>query len=145
MARVLLAWIGNTDLRAAQGEEQAGIGPIAQALKSGTYDEAFLLSNYPNRDVEPFIKWLGQQSKSKLSVRPVSLASAQLASVVSSGQLQLAWPADHTGWRLQMQTNSLASGLGTNWITVAGSTNSNQSTIPLNTTDASAFFRLIYP
>src|SRR6185437_11862848 len=73
MATVLLAWIGNTDLRAAQGDEQAGIGPIAQALKSNAYDEAFLLSNYPNRDIEPFIKWLGRQSKSKLSVRHVSL------------------------------------------------------------------------
>jgi hypothetical protein len=73
MASVLLAWIGNTDLRAAQGDEQAGIGPIAQTLKSGAYNEAFLLSDHPNRDVEPFIKWLGQQSKSKLSVRHVSL------------------------------------------------------------------------
>ena len=73
MASVLLAWIGNTDLRAAQGDEQAGAGPIAQALKSRGYDEAFLLSNYPNKDVEPFVKWLGQQSKTKLSVRDISL------------------------------------------------------------------------
>jgi DNA-binding NtrC family response regulator len=73
MANVLLAWIGNTDLRAAQGDEQAGVGPIAQALKSRHYDEAFLLSNYPNKEVEPFVKWLGQQSRTKLSVRHVSL------------------------------------------------------------------------
>ncbi|HSU59075.1 MAG TPA: sigma-54 dependent transcriptional regulator [Bryobacteraceae bacterium] len=73
MASVLLAWIGNTDLRAAQGDEQAGAGPIAQALKSKAYDEAFLLANYPNKDVEPFVKWLGQQSRAKLSVRHVAL------------------------------------------------------------------------
>jgi DNA-binding NtrC family response regulator len=73
MPNLLLAWIGNTDLRAAQGDEQAGIGPIAQALKSRLYDEVFLLSNYPNKQVEPFVKWLGQQSKTKLSVRHVSL------------------------------------------------------------------------
>jgi DNA-binding NtrC family response regulator len=73
MANVLLAWIGNTDLRAAQGDEQAGAGPIAQALKSRNYEEAFLLSNYPNKEVEPFVKWLGQQCKTKLSVRHVSL------------------------------------------------------------------------
>jgi transcriptional regulator with GAF, ATPase, and Fis domain len=73
MANVLLSWIGNTDLRAAQGDEQAGAGPIAQALKSRNYDEAFLLSNYPKKEVEPFVKWLGQQSKIKLTVRYVSL------------------------------------------------------------------------
>lgn len=84
-------------------------------------------------------------NSAQVSVRPVSLVSAQLTSVVSSGQLQLSWPTDHTGWRLQMQTNSLGQGLGTNWMTVAGSTNSNQATIPISTTNASAFFRLIYP
>jgi DNA-binding NtrC family response regulator len=73
MANVLLAWIGNTDLRAAQGDEQAGIGPIAQALKSRHYDEAFLLSNYSNKETEPFVKWLSQQSKTKINVRHAPL------------------------------------------------------------------------
>jgi hypothetical protein len=53
----------------------------------------------------------------------------------------LSWPADHTGWRLQMQTNSL----GTNWVTVAGSTNNSQVILPINPTNGGAFFRLVYP
>jgi hypothetical protein len=72
--RVLLAWIGNTDLRAAQSDEQAGTGPIAQALKSlksKGLRRSVLLANYPNNDVEPFVKWLDQQSKAKLRVRHV--------------------------------------------------------------------------
>ena len=48
------------------------------------------------------------------------------------------------GWELQMQTNSLAVGLGTNWTTINGSDATNQRAIPLNV-DGSAFFRLIYP
>lgn len=47
--------------------------------------------------------------------------------------------------RLEVQTNSLAAGLGTNWVTVDGSTGTNQMIIPLNTTNGSVFYRLVYP
>ena len=55
-------------------------------------------------------------------------------------QLQLLWPQDHTGWRLQMNTN-LA---GTNWVEIPA-TSTNQIGIPMNVTNGSVFFRLIYP
>ena len=42
--------------------------------------------------------------------------------VTAPNELQISWPTDHLGWRLEMQTNSLSTGLGTNWITVPGST-----------------------
>jgi hypothetical protein len=64
---------------------------------------------------------------------------------VSAGQLQLSWPADHTGWRLQAQTNSLNTGLGTNWATVANSTNISQIFIPVAVTNGSVFYRLVNP
>jgi hypothetical protein len=41
-------------------------------------------------------------------------------------RLQTSWPMDHTGGQLQMQTNDLATGLGTNWFNVAGSDQTNQ-------------------
>jgi hypothetical protein len=59
--------------------------------------------------------------------------------------LTLSWPADHIGWHLEAQTNSLTSGLGTNWVTVANSATTNQVAIPLNLTNGSVFFRLVYP
>ncbi|HTV39547.1 MAG TPA: hypothetical protein VMF08_03155 [Candidatus Sulfotelmatobacter sp.] len=62
----------------------------------------------------------------------------------ANNQIQFNWPTDHMGWELQMQTNSLAVGLGTNWTTINGSDATNQRAIPLNV-DGSAFFRLIYP
>jgi autotransporter-associated beta strand protein len=55
--------------------------------------------------------------------------------------LTLSWPADHTGWRLQMQTNDLAS---TNWVDVEGSVNTNQIFFPVESA-SNAFFRLTYP
>ena len=56
------------------------------------------------------------------------------------GQLQLSWPQDHQGWRLQLQTNTL----GTNWTTVPGSTNNDQMVIPIDPANAAVFLRLMY-
>jgi len=55
------------------------------------------------------------------------------------------WPSDHTGWRLEAQTNSIGAGLGTDWVTVPGLTASNQIWIPIDAANGRAFFRLIYP
>jgi hypothetical protein len=56
--------------------------------------------------------------------------------------LTLDWPTDHTGWQLQVQTNSPSQGLSTNWWDVADSTTTNQITLPINSTDGSVFSRL---
>jgi autotransporter-associated beta strand protein len=84
-------------------------------------------------------------NSTQVSARPVSTVPPQLAMSVNSSQLQLNWPADHLGWRLQSQTNSLAFGLGTNWATVPNSTNQNQFVAPINSTNGSVFYRLVYP
>ena len=74
----------------------------------------------------------------------VSTASPTLMTQVAGDLLTLTWPADHTGWRLQVQTNNLAQGLGTNWSEVIGSTITNQLAIPINATDGSVFYRLLF-
>ena len=63
---------------------------------------------------------------------------------VSGGILVLSWPADHIGWRLQSQTNSLATGLGTNWVDVAGSTTVNSVTNVINPVNGAVFYRMVY-
>ncbi len=80
----------------------------------------------------------------KLKVGP-SLTPVNLISQSSASQLTLSWPADHTGWRLQIQTNASKTGLGTNWTTVANSQTTNQIVIPLNPVNGSVFLRLVYP
>ena len=80
-----------------------------------------------------------------VSARPTSSAPVTVSAASAAGQLQLSWPADHTGWQLQSQTNTLATGLGTNWSTVAGSGQTNQIMLPLNATNDAVFFRLIRP
>ena len=75
-----------------------------------------------------------------VSTTPVTLTNA-----FSGGNLTLTWPADHTGWSLQVQTNSRAVGLGTNWFTVAGSTATNSVTISTSQANPTVFYRLTYP
>ena len=57
----------------------------------------------------------------------------------------LSWPADHIGWRLQTQINSISVGLSTNWLGVPNSTATNQVTYTIDPTAGGVFYRLIYP
>jgi hypothetical protein len=81
----------------------------------------------------------------EVSARPTSSASVAMNAASAAGQLQISWPADHTGWQLQAQTNSLSVGLGTNWVNVTGSDQTNQMTLPFNVTNGAVFFRLVQP
>jgi autotransporter-associated beta strand protein len=74
------------------------------------------------------------------STTPVPITATKVG-----GSLQLSWPADHTGWRLQTQTNILKVGLTTNWFSVAGSQTTNQITVPIVNTNPTVFYRLTYP
>jgi len=73
------------------------------------------------------------------SAQPVSLQPLTLTMNLTSGQLQFSWPADHLGWRLQMNTN-LA---GSNWIDIAATATSTSFSVPA--TNDNLFFRLTYP
>ena len=75
------------------------------------------------------------------SVTPPPTLSASLGS--GRTMLKLAWPLTNTGWLLQFQTNTLKSGLSTNWQDVAGSTATNQIQVPLAITNGCWFYRLI--
>jgi hypothetical protein len=59
--------------------------------------------------------------------------------------LKISWPADHAGWKLQAQTNTLTSGLGTNWVDLGDYTQTNQANLPVISTNGSVFFRLAKP
>jgi autotransporter-associated beta strand protein len=61
---------------------------------------------------------------------------------VTGGSLNLSWPT--TGWRLQVQTNSLTTGLSTNWFDWPGSTTTNAVSIPVSASNPGVFFRLVY-
>jgi len=64
---------------------------------------------------------------------------------VSGGQITLSWPADHTGWTLEAQTNLLSTGLNGIWYPVAGSTATNEMTFNVDAANPTVFYRLVYP
>ena len=74
-----------------------------------------------------------------------SLVSTNLNLQASGNQLQLSWPPDHLGWRLQVQTNDLSTGLGANWVDWPGATNVCQTNIVIDPNNGPVFLRLIYP
>lgn len=78
-------------------------------------------------------------------VSPVNPAPTNLWFSAVDGQIQFSWPDDHTGWRLEMQTNSANTGLGTNWVNVAGSDQTNQVSLPVYAGPGVIFYRMAYP
>ncbi len=67
---------------------------------------------------------------------------------VNGNVLTLSWPADHTGWILQAQTNSLGSGLSPvagNWFDVTGSDANNTNVININSANPTVFYRIRKP
>ena len=75
----------------------------------------------------------------------VNTAPTNLVSSVSGNVLSLSWPADHTGWKLQIQTNGLSTGLSTNWVTLPGSELVNSTNLTINPANGAVFYRMVYP
>ena len=66
------------------------------------------------------------------------------ASVMSGGLLQLSWPAQQA-WILEVQTNSLTVGLGSNWVPIPASAATNLVVVPVYRGSGAIFYRLAYP
>ncbi len=84
-------------------------------------------------------------SGSLLVVPPVNTARTNLIASVSGNTLTLSWPTDHTGWRLQVQTNSLATGLSSGWTDVPGTAAANSYNASINPANGTVFYRMVYP
>ncbi len=83
-----------------------------------------------------------------LTVQPSQQPFQLSNSLVGGTNLALAWPYDHTGYRLLMQTNKLNLGVSGNpndWAAVPGTTATNFWSAPLRQTNAGEFYRLVYP
>jgi fibronectin type 3 domain-containing protein len=81
----------------------------------------------------------------QVSAHPVSSAPIQVDYALNANQLEIAWPPDHTGWQVQVQTNSSSTGLGTNWITLPETMGTNRYSVPIDSGSGSVFYRLFHP
>jgi hypothetical protein len=132
---------------------------LKRGTVNGTYPTLFknlAVTNYSDPNVTNAVTYYyvvsalgaGGESSNSPSVSAVPLPSNQptnLISQVTGNQLQLAWPQDHLGWRLQIQTNNLSTGISSNWATVGNSTNVNSTNLPIIPANGSVFLRLVYP
>ena len=78
-------------------------------------------------------------------VNAVNTAPPVMTNSYNAGTLTLSWPSDHLGWRLQVQTNALTTGITTNWLTWPNSTNLTSVSVQVDPTQPTVFFRLVYP
>ncbi|NCA70988.1 MAG: sigma-54-dependent Fis family transcriptional regulator [Sphingobacteriia bacterium] len=72
--RVLISWIGQTDLNAAAGVTDAGLGPIGQAVTQRAFDRVVLLCNYPQAQADGYLTWVAQRTQAPVEVSPVKLS-----------------------------------------------------------------------
>jgi len=74
MSKVLLAWIGNTDIKASQGQLQGAVGPTAEAILQCSHTEVFLLSDHSEAASKKYRTWLTNATGVKVTIEQVSLA-----------------------------------------------------------------------
>ena len=115
---------------------------LARLGLSGTYNAVDLWSG--TLSMASGANWnvaLGARQARLFRLSLTMLTPVNLTATLDAGKLALNWPADHTGWRLQTQTNTLTA----NWWDVNGSRQTNVWTVPINPAGQSVFFRLAWP
>lgn len=70
-------------------------------------------------------------------------SAVRLAVQLTGNLLEVSWPL--AGGRLETQTNNLTGGIGSNWVTVAGSSSTNRVVLPVDASNGSVFYRLVLP
>jgi len=127
----------------------AGGGPyptVFSGLVATNYSDAAVTNAVTYYYVVTAVSGGESANSSQVSAAPLpSSVPTNIVVQAGGGQLQLSWPQDHQGWRLQIQTNSATVGLGANWADVPNATATNKIFIPVNSTNGSVFLRLAYP
>ncbi len=146
--RVDLSWAGSAGATAYNVKRStvsgSGYTMIVTNSTATTYTDQGLPNGVSYFYVVSAINDFGQSANSaEANAHPVSTTVVPISFAINGSQLQLSWPADHLGWRLEMQTNSLSS--GTSWMTVPNSAATNQVMLPIDSSKGNVFFRLAYP
>ncbi|MEI6075927.1 MAG: autotransporter-associated beta strand repeat-containing protein [Verrucomicrobiota bacterium] len=127
-------WLNQTNLGTFTGSFVSLSNKLSGAVVGTSVTFRFYATNATG------VAWSGSQ----VAQMPEPWPPTNLIFSVSSNRLTLSWPANYLGWSLQVQTNSLSTGLGTNWFTVPGSSLVTTTNVPLAATNPSVFYRLIY-
>ena len=138
---------GATNYNVKRGTVNNGPYPTTFSITTTNYGDG-AVSNAVNYYYVVTAAGAGGESTNSAQVSAIPLPSNQPTNILlqtAGNQLQLSWPQDHLGWRLQVQTNGLSSGLGTNWVTVPNSASVMGTNIIVNPANGGVFLRLVYP
>jgi transcriptional regulator with PAS, ATPase and Fis domain len=77
MQRVLVAWVGVTDLYGPENEAKGDLGPLAQAIASREFERVVLLEYFSkpiHQDMLPtFVSWLSKRTDAPIETRTATL------------------------------------------------------------------------
>src|SRR5690554_1456292 len=73
MKSILFAWLGMTDLRAAEGFGE--LGPVAQAVSHEQYDHLVLLTDHGAAKTKSYTKWIRKYHEGSIKTHPIKLTS----------------------------------------------------------------------
>lgn len=121
---------------------QLWAGDAFQIFNATTRSGAFAATNLPA--LPGGFQWQWSPAKGTLSIlATVALNPTDITASFSGSILELNWPPDHTGWRLETNAASLAEAGA--WFTLPGSTVTNQVFLNVNPAESNVFFRLVFP
>jgi hypothetical protein len=113
-------------------------GDTYKLFSAAHYSGNFSAFSLPSLDGS--LSWVWNPNTGTLNVVPVT--GTTLVAVQKGTDLELSWPADYTGWQLQVQTNSVTD---TNWFVWPGSTATNQVLVPIDPAVGAMYFRMLLP
>jgi len=101
--RALVSWVGETDLRAAEGVAEVGLGPLGQAVTQRAFDRVLLLSNYERARTRRFVHWLGGRTEAAIAVHQVRLSSPMhFGEIYEAATARITGLRDEHGERLRL-------------------------------------------
>jgi len=141
--------VNGTTTIALDGVAGLAAGNTYPLIQYGTFTGSFLLTPlsggiYGKLTNDTANSWIALVVSSTpfVNTTPTNITTSVISNGGGGQSLVLSWPADHTGWTLQTQTNSLSKGLGTNWVDVPGSASVNIMTNPIVITNGTVFYRM---
>ena len=148
-AQVVLNWPASSSASSYNVKRAtASTGPFTLLASTSniTYADAAVTNGTNYYYVVSALNAAGESTDSwAVGARPVALTPPILAATWAGNELDLSWPQDHTGWRLEAQTNAVDAGLGTNWCDIPAAVFTNRIAFPLGPTNGCVLFRLLNP
>ncbi len=123
---------------------------LTNGVKFSLFSALLLQGTFSSITLPPLNSGLGWSTNLWLDgsiqvVATVNTSRTNLTTAVVGNQLILSWPADHTGWKLQAQTNSVNAGLNpAGWVTIPNTELSNSYTNTIDPVAPTVFYRMVY-